>query len=68
MLSPPSPTKTLRFCSESTPTMKSTHMVRVRHPSANSALESTAIAYTASNPTRPSDHISTVNAPVPSIS
>lgn len=43
-LSPPSPMKTLRFCSESTPIMNSTDMVRVRQPSRSSTLLSTATA------------------------
>jgi hypothetical protein len=43
-LSPPSPTKTLRFCSDSTPTMNSTEAVRVRQPSTSSAADSTATA------------------------
>jgi hypothetical protein len=37
-LSPPSPTSTLRFWIDSTHTMKSTDVVRVRQPSSSSAL------------------------------
>ncbi|CAM5258503.1 hypothetical protein SGLAM104S_02043 [Streptomyces glaucescens] len=33
---------TLRFCSDSTPTMNSTDMVRVRQPSISSRLETAA--------------------------
>lgn len=60
--------KTLRFCSESTPTMNSTDIARVRQPSSSSAPESSASAYTTSNQPRPSDHIRAVNAPLVSIS
>lgn len=60
--------KMLRFWRDSTPTMKSTDMVRVRQPSISRALDSTATAYTISNQTPLSDHISVVNAPLPAIS
>jgi len=43
-LSPPSPRKTLRFCSDSTPTMNISAEVRVRQPSSSEALASTANA------------------------
>ncbi|CAM5396167.1 hypothetical protein SCALM49S_09108 [Streptomyces californicus] len=67
-LSPPSPMKMLRFCTESTPTMKSTDIVRVRHPSISAVADSSVIAYTTSNQTVLSDHMRTENASLPSVS
>lgn len=67
-LSPPSPMKMLRFCTESTPTMKRTDMVRVRHPSSSAAADSSVRAYTASNQTVLSVHIRTEKASLPFVS
>ena len=60
--------KMLRFCRDSTPIMKSADMVRVRQPTSSSALDSTAAAYTISNQTVLSDHMSTVKASLPEMS
>lgn len=54
--------KMLRFCRESTPAMKRTDMARVCQPTISSAAEISATAYTISNQTVLSDHISAVNA------
>jgi hypothetical protein len=43
-LSPPSPTKMLRFCSDSTPIMNSSAAVLVRQPSSSIAAATTATA------------------------
>ncbi|RPK48785.1 hypothetical protein EES37_08625 [Streptomyces sp. ADI91-18] len=67
-LSPPSPMNTLRFCSDSTPTMNTTAEVRVRQPSISSTLASTDTAYTSSNHSVESDHIRTLNASFESVS
>ncbi|CAM5339236.1 hypothetical protein SMICM304S_10562 [Streptomyces microflavus] len=60
--------KTLRFCTESTPTMKRTDMVRVRHPRSRAAAESTVSAYTASNQRVLSDQRRTEKASFPAVS
>lgn len=61
-LSPPSPMKMLRFCRESTPTMKTTDVARVRQPVISSAADTRVSAYTVSNQAVLSDHIRTVKA------
>lgn len=61
-LSPPSPMKMLRFCRESTPTMKTTDVARVRQPVISSAADTRVSAYTVSNQNVLSDHIRTVKA------
>lgn len=66
-LSPPSPTKIDRFCSDSTPIMNSTEATRVCQPRSSSRLERTATAYTSSNHRVESDHMSSVKAWFPSI-